>query len=151
MSKISEKEFNALKDLRNVVYESLSEEDKKKADKIEIENGSMRIAEFISEMHPSSAAYIFQSILDKNPMMIINVSEFSDVLERLFDVYGAEKTAKIIAKAIDILDEKVDCDNEEEKEETDNRLKNEIEKIEDYLKRVGIDAKVEIHEVNIDD
>jgi hypothetical protein len=151
MSKIGEKEFNALKDLRNVVYESLSEEDKKKADRVEIENGGMRVAEMLSEMHPSSAAYILQSILEKNPMMIINVSEFSDVLERLFDVYGAEKAAKIVAKAIDILDEKVDCDNEEEKEETDNRLKEEVEKIEDYLKRVGIDAKVEIHEVNIDD
>lgn len=151
MSKISEKEFNALKDLRNVVYESLSEEDKKKADKVEIENGGMRVAEMLSEMHPSSTAYILQSILEKNPMMIINVSEFGDVLERCFDVYGAEKTAKIVAKAIDILDEKADCDKEEEKEETDNRLKNEIEKIEDYLKRVGIDAKVEIHEVSIDD
>lgn len=151
MSKIGEKEFNALKDLRNALYESFSEEDKKKADKFEIENGGMKVAEMLSKMHPSSTAYIFQSILDKNPMMIIDVSEFSDVLERLFDVYGAEKTAKIIAKAIDILDEKVDCDNKEEKEETDNRLKEEVEKIEDYLKRVGIDAKVEIHEVNIDD
>ena len=151
MSKIGEKEFNALKDLRNALYESFSEEDKKTADKFEIENGGKKVAEMLSEMHPSSAAYILQSILQKNPMMIINVSEFSDLLERCFDVYGAEKTAKIIAKAIDILDEKVDCDNEEEKEETDNRLEEEVEKIEDYLKRVGINAKVEIHEVSIDD
>lgn len=149
MSKISEKEFNALKELRNTLYESFSEEDKKKADKIEIENGGMRVAEMLSEMHPSSAAYILQSILEKNPMMIINVSEFGDFLERCFDMYGAEKTAKIVAKAIDILDKNVDCDNEEENNE--DKLKEEVEKIEDYLKRVGINAKVEIHEVNIDD
>ena len=99
--------MKALKELRDSVYESLSEEDKKRADEAEIEFGSKRVAEKFLDMHPVATACIIKSILENNPKIVQDISWFGDFIDKSYDVYGAEKTAKIVAKAMILMEKKI--------------------------------------------
>lgn len=99
--------MKALKELRDSVYESLSEEDKKRADEAEIEFGSKRVAEKFLDMHPVATACIMKSILENNPKIIQDISWFGDLIDKSYNVYGADKTAKIVAKAMVIVDKRI--------------------------------------------
>ena len=107
MKEVELNAMKALKELRDSVYESLSEEDKKRADEAEIEFGSKRVAEKFLDMHPLATAFIMKSVLENNPYIIKDISWFGDFIDKSYDMYGAEKTAKIVAKAMVFIDKKI--------------------------------------------
>ena len=107
MKEVELNAMKALKELRDSVYESLSEEDKKRADEAEIEFGSKRVAEKFLDMHPVATACIMKSVLENNPKIIQDISWFGDFIDKSYDVYGADKTAKIVAKAMVLVDKRI--------------------------------------------
>ena len=78
MKEMESNAMKALKELRDSVYESLSEEDKKRADEAEIEFGSKRVAEKFLDMHPVATACIIKSILENNPKIVQDISWFNN-------------------------------------------------------------------------
>lgn len=101
------KAIKALKELRDAMYESLTEEEKKEADEKEIEYGAERVAEMFCEMHPMAIACILKSILEKNPKIVTDINDFGNFLEKSYDVFGAEKTAKMISIAMTKVESKL--------------------------------------------
>ena len=105
--------MDALKDLRDSLYESLNENEKKEADEKEVEYGAEQIAKMLSEMKVPSAYCILASFMEKDPNIVLCVRGFCDFLEKSFDIFGAEKTAKMCNKAIPMIQ---------------NNLKNKVDK-----------------------
>ena len=94
-----ENAIKALKEFRGALYDTLTEEEKKRVDKEEIEYGAEQVAEMFSEMQPISLCIIMKSVFEKDPRVIVEISKFGDFLDNAFDIFGAEKTASILAKA----------------------------------------------------
>lgn len=153
------KAIKALKELRDAMYDSLTEEEKKEADEKEIEYGSERVAEMFYDMHPMAIACILKSVFEKNPKILVDINNFGNFIDKSFDIFGAEKTAKMISNAMskieDDLKEKLEKEffvdkklkemngelkeKEEPKEETPEELKDVIA----LLKSKGWDVRVE--------
>ena len=153
------KAIKALKELRDAMYESLTEEEKKEANEKEIEYGSERVAEMFYEMHPMAIACILKSVTEKNPKILIDINNFGNFIEKAFDIFGAEKTAKMISSALfkiegDLkkklekeffVDKKLKEMNgePEEKEEPKEETPEELKDIIELIKSKGWDVRVE--------
>lgn len=161
------KAIKALKELRNAMYDSLTEEEKKEADEKEIEYGANKVAEMFCEMHPMSVACILKSVIEKNPKILIDINNFGDFIDKSFDIFGAEKTAKMISVAMtkieDDLKKKLEEEflvnrklkemngEPEEKEEPKEDTPDELHDIIKLLKAKGWDVELEkIEEVEDD-
>ncbi len=108
------KAIKALKELRDAMYDSLTEEEKKKVDEKEIEYGAEKVTEMFCEMHPMSVASILKSVIEQNPKTLIDINNFGDFIDKSFDVFGAEKTAKMISVAITKVEDDLKKKFEEE-------------------------------------
>lgn len=153
------KAIKALKELRDAMYGSLTEEEKKEADEKEIEYGAERVAEMFCEMHPMSVACILKSVIEKNPKILIDINNFGDFIDKSFDVFGAEKTAKMISVAMTkveddlkkkleeefLVDKKLKEMNgkPEEKEEPKKEIPEELNGFIELIKSKGWDVRVE--------
>ncbi len=153
------KAIKALKELRDAMYDSLTEEEKKEADEKEIEYGSERVAEMFYDMHPMAIACILKSVFEKNPKILVDINNFGNFIDKSFDIFGAEKTAKMISNAMskieDDLKEKLEKEffvekklkemngKPEEKEEPKEEAPEELKDVIALLKSKGWDVRVE--------
>ena len=153
------KAIKALKELRDAMYGSLTEEEKKEADKKEIEYGADRVAEMFYDMHPMAIACILKSVFDKNPKILIDINNFGNFIDKSFDIFGAEKTAKMISSAMSKIEDdlKTKLEKEffvdkklkemngepEEKEEPKEETPEELKDIIELIKSKGWDVRVE--------
>lgn len=133
--------------LRNMLRESLSEEEKVLMDKSEIEAGAEHIAKTLSKMHHSSIYCIICSMLEKNPDIILDVAKFVDELEGLYEVFGVDATAEMIHKSMpsveDCLKKKVEKELHDKEEEKESETPDEdIPDIVKFLKDNGIDFEI---------
>ena len=168
------KALNALKELRDSLYESLNEKEKERVDEREAKYGAEQIAKMVSKMEVPSAYCILASFMEKNPNIVLDVRQFCDFLEKSFDVFGAEKTAKMCAKSVLLiqndLKDKVDKEMANFEKEKLNEMNNgskdksaeepkrkktfeeEIAEIKKLLKDKNVDIEViGIEEVKDDD
>ena len=151
------KAIKALKELRDAMYSSLTEEEKKEADKKEIEYGADRVAKMFHDMHPIAIGCILKSVLEKNPKILVDINNFGNFIDKSFDVFGAEKTAKMIAVAMskieDDLKKKLEEDffidkklkemnGEPEEEPKNEEIPEEVREVVDLLKSKGIRFEV---------
>jgi hypothetical protein len=168
------KVLDALRELRDSLYNSLSEDEKREADEREAEYGARQIADMVSKMEIPSAYCVLASFVEKNPKLVLDVRGFCDFLEKSFDVFGADKTAKMCAKAIPMIEkdlkknvdkemanferEKLNEMNTNSKNKTEEEprrpktFEEEIAEIKELLKNKNVDIEViGIEEVEGDD
>lgn len=156
--KINLKAIKALKEFRDAMYDGLSKDEQKRVDKKEIEYGAEAVARMFSKMHPISIACILRSVMDTNPKIITDIVDFGDFIDKSFDIFGAEKTAKMISLAMDMTEEdlkkKLEEDiiiekklkemngEPEEKEEPKEETPEEVKELIDLFKSGGFDVVI---------
>ena len=131
---MNSKTIKALKEFRDVMYNSLTEEEKKRVDEKEVKLGAKRISEMISDMHPVSRYCILKSVLNNCPRIVTDIANFSTFIDRSFDVFGAEKTARMFSGAIQEIAEtlKEESSVSEKLKEMNGEPDKETEKEDEY-------------------
>ena len=154
-----EKAIKALMELRNALRSGLSEEERKDADRKEIEHGAETIVEMTNGMNEVSLLCILESFRKCNPDIIVEVSRFSKYLDGLLDIFGVDAVEEMLKIALpkmienlsgkakkikeqDKIDSLLDKMNAGEPDPEKKKEKDIEKEFRDALKKAGIDFTV---------